>query len=133
MADTASMIDTNNMWYVSYSSTNSYGGSVYKDIIYHTPDCYVLYNIRDTVWDNYEKEVKSIRDCRPLDMLVVDRNDVLNKYEQFEANAMSLFSVNDNVDKDKLFAYLKKNFVCDDELLEIYWQTLLHKIEEQSK
>jgi len=133
MADTASMIDTNNMRYVSYSSTNSYGGSVYKDIIYHTPDCYVLYNIKDTVWDNYEKEVKSVRDCRPLDMLVVDRNDVLNKYEQFEANAMSLFSVNDNVDKDKLFAYLKKNFVCDDELLEIYWQTLLHKIEEQSK
>ena len=128
MADTGNLIDVNNMWFVNYSSTNSYGGSVYKDIIYHTPDCYVLYNIKDEIWDKYENEVKHIRDCKPIDMMVVDRQDILNKYEQFEANAMSLFSVSNNVDKDALFKHLKKNFVCDDGLLEQYWDTLLHKM-----
>ena len=128
MADTGNLIDVNNMWFVNYSSTNSYGGSVYKDIIYHTPDCYVLYNIKDEIWDKYENEIKHMRDCKPIDMMVVDRQDILNKYEQFEANAMSLFSVSNNVDKDALFKYLKKNFVCDDGLLEQYWDTLLHKM-----
>lgn len=132
MADTASMIDANNMWYVNYGSTNSYGGSVFKDIIYHTPDCYVLYNIKDTVYDKYSKEVKQMRDCKPIDMKVVDRNDVLNKYEQFEANAMALFSMNENADKDALFAHLKKNFLCDDDLLEDYWSTLIYKTNLQS-
>lgn len=128
MADTANLIDVNNMWFANFSATNSYGGSVYKDIIYHTPDCYVLYNIKDEIWDKYENEVKHIRDCKPIDMMVVDRQDILNKYEQFEANAMSLFSVSNNVDKDALFKHLKKNFVCDDGLLEQYWDTLLHKM-----
>lgn len=129
MADTAEVIDLNNMWFVNWSSTNSYGGSVYKNIIYHVPDCYVLYNIKDEIYDKYEDEVKKMRDCKPIDMLVIDRNDVLNKYEQFEANAMSLFAVNENVDKDTLFKHLKNNFVCDDSLLEQYWETLLHKID----
>ena len=128
MADTGNLIDVNNMWFVNYSSTNSYGGSVYKDIIYHTPDCYVLYNIKDEIWDKYTNEIKNMRDCKPIDMMVVDRQDILNKYEQFEANAMSLFSVSNNVDKDALFKHLKKNFVCDDGLLEQYWDTLLHKM-----
>ena len=129
MADTAEMIDLNNMWFVNWSSTNSYGGSVYKDIIYHVPDCYVLYNIKDEIYDKYSKEVKKIRDCKPLDMMVIDKPNVLNKYSQFEANAMSLFSVTGNVDKDELFKSLKKNFICDDSLLELYWETLLHKME----
>ena len=131
MADTAELIDTNNMWFINYSSTNSYGGSVYKNMIYHVPDCYVLYNIKDEIYDENDDEIKTIRDCKPLDMLVIDRNDVLNKYEQFEANAISLFSVNNNVDKNKLFEHLKKNFVCDDSLLEMYWKTLLYKMSKK--
>lgn len=130
MADTANLIDVNNMWFANFSATNSYGGSVYKDIIYHTPDCHVLYNIKDEIWDKYSKEVKKIRDCKPIDMMVVDRNDILNKYEQFEANALSLFSINNNVDKEELFKHLKKNFMCDDELLEEYWETFMHKLTE---
>ena len=128
MADCGEMIDSNNMWFCNYSSTNSYGGSVYKNIIYHTPDCYVLYNIKDTIWDRYSNEMKSFRDCKPLDMMVIDRNDVLNKYEQFEAQSMALFSVTNAIDKDALFNHLKKSYVCDDGLLEQYWDTLLHKM-----
>lgn len=134
MADTAEMIDTNNMWYISYSSTNAYGGSQFKDIIYKTPNCYVLYNIKDTVYDEYTKQMKDYRDCREIDIEAIDNHNILNKYEQFEANALSLFSVNNNVDKNVLFNYLKKNFKCDDSLLEQYWITLNYKLQtEQSK
>lgn len=129
MADTAQSIDINNMWFINWSSTNSYGGSVYKNIIYHVPDCYVLYNIKDEIYDEYSKEVKKIRDCKPIDMEVIDKSNILNKYSAFEANALSLFSVTENVDKDTLFTYLKKNFICDDDLLEKYWITLLYKMQ----
>lgn len=132
-ADAAELIDLNNMWYVNFGATNSYGGSAYKDIIYHTPDCYVLYTISDNVYDDEERKIVNRRDCKPIDMLVIDRNDVLNKYEKFEAQSLALFAMNENVDKDKLFAHLKSNFTCDDDLLEIYWKTLLYKIEEESK
>lgn len=129
MADTGQSIDINNMWFINWSSTNSYGGSIYKDIIYHTPDCYVLYNIKDEIYDKYTNEIKKIRDCKPIDMMVIDKDNVLNKYEQFEANALSLFSVTNNVDKDVLFKHLKKSFICDDTLLEQYWETLLYKMQ----
>ena len=129
MADTAQTIDLNNMWFINWSSTNSYGGSVYKNIIYHTPDCYVLYNIKDEIYDTYTKEIKNIRDCKPIDMEVIDKQNVLNKYSQFEANALSLFSATENVDKEMLFKHLKENFVCDDDLLEKYWNTFLYKMQ----
>lgn len=128
MADTAQSIDMNNMWFINWSSTNSYGGSVYKNIIYHVPDCYVLYNIKDEVYDKYTKEVKKIRACRPIDMQVIDKPNILNKYSEFEENALSVFSSND-VNKEKLFDFLKKKFICDDKLLEEYWDTFLYKMQ----
>ena len=103
MADTAEVIDLENLWFINYGATNAYGGSVYKNIIYHVPDCYILYNIADTIYDKYTNEVKKMRDCKPIDMLVVDRNDVLNKYEQFETQCLAYFSVTNNTSKETLF------------------------------
>lgn len=135
MADTGQLIDTNNAWFINYASTNSYGGSVYKDIIYHTPDCYVLYNIKDEIWDKYENELKQIRDCKPIDMKIIDENNVLNKYEIFEKELNKLLTDDVNkvvinnfiINKEELFKILKQNYVCDDDLLEMYFDTYLYK------
>ena len=131
MADTGSVIDDNDMWFVNYSATNSYGGSVYKDIIYHVPDCYVLYNIKDDVWDEYSKQMKKVRDCKPIDMLVVDKKNVLNKYSKFESLVVKLFEQG-MLDKDSIFEAMKTSYECDDELLELYWTTFLHSQDERS-
>lgn len=131
MADTAELMDNNNCYYINYSGTNSYGGSVYKNIIYQVPDCHVLYTIKDTIL-NENNELVDRRDCVAIDMQCIFRNDLLNKYDKFEANAISLFSVNQNTDKQSLFEFLKKNFICDDNLLEQYWNTLLYKINIQN-
>lgn len=123
MADTAQLLDSNNMWFINYAATNSYGGSVYKDIIYHIPDCYVLYNIRDKIYNKYTKEVEEIRSCIPLDMKVVDETNILNKYETFEKEALNYEQSHKDIDKDELFKSLKKRYLCDNDLLEKYLST----------
>lgn len=128
MADTAAMIDLNKLWYINFNAINDYGGSPYKDIFMHTPDSYVLYNIRDRVYDPLAQKILKSRSCKPIDVLVVDEKDVLNNYEQFKAQAIALFAVNSNTDKDILFEHIKKNFKTDDELLEQYWSTLEYDI-----
>lgn len=134
MADTGELIDRNNAWFINYASTNSYGGSVYKDIIYHTPDCYVLYNIKDEIWDKYENELKQIRDCKPIDMKVIDEKNVLNKYDLFEKELFEILSGTINykkfyhdIDKENIFEFLKKKYLCDDDLLEKYFDTYFYK------
>ena len=126
MADAAELIDEHNMWYVNYGATNSYGGSVYKDIIYHTPDCYVLYNIKDTIWDKYTNEIKNIRPCRPIDMLVVDYQDVLNSYSEFE-RLIKAEKIETVEDYQHLREFIKTHYKFDEELLNEYWDTYLYK------
>ena len=133
MADTAAMIDINKLWYINYSKIDDYGGSPYKDIFNHTKDCYVLYKIKDKIYDEVSKTFLKSRDCKNIDMTVIDNKNVLNNYEQFKAQAIALFSVNNNTDKDILFEYIKKNYTTDEDLLEVYWTTLLHDIENDSK
>lgn len=128
-ADNAQAIDMNNVWIINWQNvTNKYGKSQYYDIFYKTPDCYVMYNISDNVYNQQTKELMKIRSCKPLDMLVVERDDVLNKYEMFKAQALAFYAVSNDIDKDKLFEHLKKNFVTDDDLLEKYWLTLYHEM-----
>lgn len=131
-ADTAELIDTNNMWYINYDAANGKYKSQYWDIFYKTPSCHVLYNIKDTIFDEETKTMKDIRRCKPLDMLVIEKTNILNKYEQFRAQALAFYSINNDMNKDKLFEHLKKSFIVDDELLEEYWLTLLHEIESEN-
>ena len=133
MADAAEMIDINKLWYINYSKINDYGGSPYKDIFNHTPYAYVLYNIRDRIYDEKTQSFVNIRDCKDIDMQVLDNSNVLNKYEQFKAQAVALYTVNNNIDKNALFKHLSSNFITDNELLELYWNTLSHEIEKDSK
>jgi len=132
MADLANAIDLGNIWYINYDNTVSkYGKSQYWDIYYKTPSCFVFYTISDTIYDETSKQLLTIRDCRPLDMMVLEHNNVLNKYDQFKVQAYAFYSVNNDIRKDEFFKQLRANYIVDDELLEKYWITLTHELEEK--
>lgn len=133
MADTAEMIDTNQCWYINYGNADAYGGSPYKSIFYHIPDCYLLYKITDKIYNHETNAFDKSRPCKPLDMMVIDTKNILNKYEQFKAQAIAFYIINEDIDKQQLFDYIKKNYIVDDELLEEYWDTLSHDITQENK
>lgn len=130
-ADLAQSIEDNQLWYINYANAiTKYGKSQYYDIFYQTPMCHMLYTIQDSYWDPTTKEVKKHqRDCVKIDMLVLDSNNILNKYEQFEVQALGFYSIYNDMEKNKLFDHLKKNFITDDSLLETYWDILCKKVE----
>lgn len=131
--DTAHIIDTNNTWFINYAgAVNKYGKSQYWDIFYRTPSCHVLYNITDHIYNEETETYDDIRDCRPLDMKVIDNNNVLNKYESFKLQAFAFYSINEEIDKSAFFADLKKRFITDDVLLDKYWTTLMHDLQEEA-
>lgn len=133
MADTAAVIDLNKLWYINFDKINDYGGSPFKEIYLKTPDSYVLYNIRDKVYDKLLNKIVKCRSCKQIDIDSIYNNNVLNNYEQFKAQAIALFSVNNNVDKDDIFKYIKKNYKVDDDLLNQYWDTLEYEVAEDNK
>lgn len=125
MADMAQMIDENAMFYINYKNADGiYGHSTYWDIYYHTKDAYILYKIKDTIYDELSNTITDTRDCVPLDMLAIEKPDkIMNKYSVFKKNADTIFGEAPK-DKNKLFEEIKNNYETDDELLEKYWVTL---------
>ena len=127
--DTAELIVDNKAWYINYNAANGqYGKSDFWDIFYRTPDCYVKYTISDVIWNEAEQKFDDRRDCVDTDMEIIYSNNVLYKFEQFESSAIAYYSINGDIQKDAFFTYLKKNFLVNDDLLEIYWKTLLQKL-----
>lgn len=131
MADTADMIDESGNFFINYgAAVGKYGKSDYYDMFYHNPNAYLQYTIADKVWnDDYEK-FDERRDCRPIDMLVIDRKDVLNKFDKFKAILCGMYVMTEDIDKEKFFEHLKKNFLVDDDLLEKYWTTMIKEAEQ---
>lgn len=132
MADTAELIDRNKMWFINFKNANGqYGKSQYWDIFYHTPDAYLLYKIRDYIFDDNEEKIVTTRPCVPLDMLAIEKPDlILNKYDLFKAKKIELFGENKPV-KEQLFGALKKEYLTDDTLLDMYWETSENDTEEE--
>lgn len=130
MADMAQNIDNNKMWYINFTEANGqYGKSDFYDIFYKTPDAYIFYRIRDTIFDEFDNSILDKRDCVPIDMQVIDYPDkVLNKYSIFKEQCSNIFK-DKSPDKDKLFKQLKKDFITDDSLLEKYWINLEKNVE----
>jgi len=132
-ADMAELIDESNNFYINYNeAVGVYGKSDYYDIFYHTPDAFLLYNISDNIYNKDFDTLESIRDCRPLDMLVIESKNVLNKYDTFKANIIAYYSVSNSTDKNEIFEHLKKSYICDDELLNIYWDTLEYEMKSMT-
>lgn len=130
MADLGELIDTNNAWYCNYSATNSYGGSVYKSIIDHIPDCHVLYTISDDVVIDGMKVDR--RDCKPIDMLVIDKPNILNKYKTFKEELKKDIDICGDLQIEHFFKQLKDKYICDDNLLSIYLETAKYELATNS-
>lgn len=130
MADTADMIDKQQMWFINYGAANgTYGKSDYWDIFYHTPGCEALYCISDDVWDEEEGDFVKTRDCVAIDMQVIDYDNVLNKYEIFEKELLASTCSS----KEEFFNTLAKSYIVDRNLLETYWKTYVKRKEVKVK
>ena len=129
-ADMAQLIDDNNIFFINYDKAiDTYGKSDYYDIFYHTPDAFKLYDIKDNVYIKELGITEKVRDCVPIDMLVIENKNILNKYETFKANTIAYYATSNSLNKKEIFDHLKKSYICDDSLLEIYWDTLTHEVE----
>lgn len=126
MADYAEHIEQNKLFWWNYSDE---WGKDFYGICHNVADSYLLFNISDTIFNSVENKIVDIRDAKEIDMLAINEENILHKYEQFETQAIAYFSINEDVNKDKLFMLLKQNYKCDDELLEQYWLTLQAKLE----
>ena len=127
MADAACMIVKNKMFYINYAGANGqYGKSDYWDIFYHTPDAYVLYKIRDRIWNEDEQKWEDSRDCVPIDMEVIEKSNVLNKFETYKNEI-------ENFDDgyEQFVSYLKTKYITDDDLLDLYKKSMAQLIKEE--
>lgn len=129
MCLTAKQIVDSGIYYINYSGLkNQYGKSDYYPIIYNEPDAYLLYDIKDVIWNAEEQEFEQTRDALPIDMKILDEK-VLNKFEIFKKEAdkflPNVLQLRTAL-KEKFFDYLKDNYTIDNNLLEIYWETLSH-------
>lgn len=132
--DAAESIINSNAFFINYGNViGKYGKSQYYDIFYQTKSCHVLYRISDYIYDVDNDTFLTTRDCKDIDMKVIDHINVLNKYEQFKISALQYYSITNDIDKDKLFKTLKQRYIVDDELLELYWNTLLKELQDNQK
>lgn len=122
MCDAAAAIVDSGKFFINFAAAEGqYGKSDFWDIFYHTPDAHVLYNIKDRIWNKDTGKFEEIRDCRPIDMLVVDGVKVLNKYSLFlEELAKYEF------DYDTLLACVN-DYEVDEELLSLYFDTYIQE------
>lgn len=123
LMDNARMIKENGLYYINYSNIEGmYGPSPYYDIFYKTKDNYALYFIKDTIYDEFDDKLTDYRNCKPIDMMVLDGKKLLNKYNTFKEETEKLVLEGYNT-QDKLFNELKKKYCCDDTLLNDYLKT----------
>ena len=125
MMDLGQMILNNKLFFTHYSNiVNQFGPSQYYDIFYKTPDNYNLYTIRDLIFDEDENNVVNVRDCRPIDMQVLDsKNDILiNKFSRFKEQVEQL-KKKGITDDDDILEALRKQFITDENLLQKYMKT----------
>lgn len=126
MADMAQMIVDNKMFYINYGAAkNQYGKSDWWDIFYKTPGAEVLYGIRDKVWDEDDNCFKDFRDCVAIDMQVIEKNNILNKFDHFKQHLLETTCQT----KEEFFSELSENHVVDKNLLETYWLTFVKEKE----
>lgn len=130
--DFALNIDNTKSYFINFANAKGkYGKSEYYDIYYNTPNNYLLYTIKDYIWNEDNEEFVTERDCVAIDMTTINHTDddlILNKYEKFkelyedkvkymESECFMSYSLEDFIDS------IKKEYICDDFLLEIYKKT----------
>lgn len=132
MADCGQMIDTERAYYINYGAIEGPYRSQYWDLFHHTDKCWLLYRIKDRIYNPETSQFETSRDCIELDMKCLEDNRILNKYELFKHQAITLYQMNGDVDKIRLFTHLIRNFTIDKSLLEKYWVTFEKDLEMNS-
>ncbi len=124
MMDLAQIILNNKMFFTNYSNiVNQYGPSQYYDIFYPSEDNYALYTIKDMIYDEDDNDIKSSRNCEPIDMLCLDpKNNILNKFSKFKEE-VTMLNENGTKNEQEIFKALKKKYTTDDKLLKKYMET----------
>lgn len=132
-ADTAQMIDNNKCWFINYTAANGpYGKGAYWDIFYNTKDSYLLYKIRDTIFDE-DDGVLTSRDCLPIDLQTLKHNNVLNHFAQFENRLNEIKDTLPETFSEKMVLdKVKEGYITDDNLLKQYWKTFLAKKDKKT-
>ena len=121
--DIAETIENKHLFFVNYSNIKGmYGPSQYYDIFYNTKDNYLLYTIKDSVYDEFENKVVDYRECDPIDMLALNESNILNKFELFDKEVSEMMKTQ-LIDKQDIFKKLKQKYKCSDKLLETYYHT----------
>lgn len=132
MSDTAEIICDNQMWFINFAAANgAYGKSDFWEIFYKVPDAHFLYKITDSIWDEDTQSFTKYRDCVAIDMQVIDHDNVLNHYEKFEEEyklMINNLAKHSTYSKADFITYLKEKYIVDDDLLDKYFKTYLHKI-----
>lgn len=123
MMDLGQVMLNNRMFFVNYSNiVGQYGPSQYYDVFYKTPDSHNLYTIKDMVYDEDVGDIVSSRGCEPIDMLVLDGQDILNKYSLFKEQVKALEEAGEE-DEGKILEAMQQKYVTDDKLLKKYMAT----------
>ena len=130
MADLCQKIHDEKLFFINYgAAVNQYGKSDWWDIFYHTPDCYVLYGIKDFVWNSEINDFVNNRDAVEIDMKACEfarsENKLLNKYEHFKQHLLETTTQS----KEEFFNELAEEHVVDKNLLELYWLTYIKEKE----
>lgn len=132
MCDLAYNIDKNKIWYINYNDVvNVYGKSEFYDIFYQTPDAYLLYKINDYIWNEEEQKFENSRDCVPIDMLVLEKDNIMNKYSLFKEEFNNIKENNPDTTLEQFIDYIKLNYLCDNNLLNKYVDTLIFELKSK--
>ena len=132
MCDLAYNIDKNKIWYINYNDVvNVYGKSEFYDIFYQTPDAYLLYKINDYIWNEEEQKFENSRDCVPIDMLVLEKDNIMNKYSLFKEEFNNIKENNPDTTLEQFIDYIELNYLCDNNLLNKYVDTLIFELKSK--
>ena len=129
MADAAQSIVDGGQFYINFGSAkNQYGKSEFYDIFFETPGAEVLYKIQDKIWNEDENKFNDVRDCVGLDMKVINNANILNKFSKFKNEIKGAGS---KMTEEEFIKYLHKKYMCDDSLIDSYFDTMLHELDEK--
>lgn len=123
MMDMGQVMLNNRMFFCNYSNiVGQYGPSQYYDIFYKNADSHNLYTIKDMIFDEEENDIVTSRPCTELDMLCLERTDILNKYSLFKQE-VKMLSQPDRFDEEKVLKHMRKKYLTDEKLLSKYMVT----------
>jgi len=127
MADYAEHIDKYELYWWNYGD-NVYGKSEYYDICHNIKDSYILFNVKDTIFDENNSIFLELRDAKEIDMLAINNDNILNKFIQYEIFVVSYYILYNEINQMEINNFIKEIYITDDDLLNSYWDTLIAKI-----